>query len=494
MKALRQNKVLGIAIGETSLTAAEVVAGGSGGRAQTRQLAELVYPDGVSPAAPAALGKALAAFLKEKEFTARSVVIGIAARWLVVKPKEVPPTDASTLSEMLRLQAEGEFSSELKDLVFDYAADPAAKTVTSVLLIATAKKYVDAALEMCEAARLSALAVMPSAVALGTVTGTVVDDNALVLSVGASGAELTAQTGGVSSAIRHLRGPGAERSFVGELRRAVSTLPVRNGGRPREMVVWGDAGVTDQALGENLGFKVRSGELPVLGVDTSSATRNGDGRKYAPAVALALTAIGDREPTVDFLHSRLAPPDTGGVPRWVFSAALALIALVALGVYAYRDLQSRQRDVSTLQSKLDQQKPSITAADQFVSKVVIAQAWHGGSPRYLACLRDITAAIPEDQLTYVTSVTLKENTRDKQGGGAAGAAAQTPVPGSGTLVGTLFGKTTDQEHSLAVLERLRRTKQFSDVKPGGTTDVGRGKEVQFSVTFNYTQPNPVAGN
>ena len=82
--------------------------------------AELVYPEGLVLTRPEELGKALAAFLRDNQFTATDAVVGIPARWLVVKPKDVPPADAATLVPMLRLQAEADFSSELKDLVYDF--------------------------------------------------------------------------------------------------------------------------------------------------------------------------------------------------------------------------------------------------------------------------------------------------------------------------------------------------------------------------------------
>ena len=489
MKSLRQNKVLGIAIGEHSLMAAEVST--TGERAATRQLAELVYPEGVTTSTPATLGKALSHFLKEHGFTAKSAVIGIPARWLVVKPKEVPPADESTLADLLRLQAEGEFSSELKDLVYDYTADPAAGPVKTVLLIATAHKYVAAAEELCEAARLNLLAVTPSVVALGTATARAVADDALVLTVNSGGAELTSQSGGVSSGIRHLRGPGPERSFVNELRRAVSTMPIPSGGT-REMVLWGDAGVADDALGSSLGFKVRSGDLPVLGVATTST--NGDGRKYAPAVALALAALSDDGPAVDFLHSRLAPPKVHRVPRWAYFAALALVVLVGYSIYAFNDLQHQQATLDKTRAQLDSQQATIKEADQFVQKVSFAQAWRGGNPRYLACLRDITAAIPTDNQTYATNITIKENAREKttaSGGSATGAPLAKGAEAI-TLSGQLYLKTTDQKSAQAVVDNLLRNPAFIEAKPGPTSDVGRGSEVQSSINFTYQPPKAVA--
>jgi hypothetical protein len=478
LKSSRLNKVIGLAIGETSLTAAEIV---SGEKPSTRRLAEFVYPAGVSIHHPAALGAALGQFLKEKDFSAKSVIVGIPARWLVVKPKEVPPADAHTLSEMLRIQAEGEFSSELKDLVYDYAAGGDAGGSRTVLLIATPKRYIDAATQVCTAAKLNAVAVTPSAIALSNAVA-VGSRDALVLTVGPSGAELTSQSEGVASALRHLRGPSAERSFVGELRRAISTLP--SNGKPRELILWDHAGMDAKSLGESLGFKVRSGDLPVLGIDTSQAERNGDGRRYAAAVALGLAGTGENRMPVDFLHSRLAPPRPRLVPPWTLAAALGGIVLIGLIALGYSDLQRQQTALDNLNNTLSGQKDQVAAADVFIAKVSIAEAWHGGNPRYLALLRDITNTIPDDVQTYATSLHISETPKAPT---SVGSNAVKTVEVR-TLTGQLTGKTGDQQEVQGIMDAMKRNRAFIEVKNTGAEGSVRNRDVTFTINFIYLPP------
>ncbi len=195
----------------------------------------------------------------------------------------MPPADPATLAELLRIQAEGEFSSELKDLVYDYAADATAGHPTSVLLIATPQRYVDAAVALCDAAKLSAAAVTPSAVALGAATagrtgGGDADRHGRRPRRGRAD-----QPGGAApSAIRYLRGPAAGgdyKPFLGELRRTVSTLPTVGLPGDRQIVLWGTP-ADAAAVGDGLGIRVSAGDLPTLGV---SAERHGRQRRR-PAV------------------------------------------------------------------------------------------------------------------------------------------------------------------------------------------------------------------
>jgi hypothetical protein len=486
IKKTKPARVLGLAIGERSLLAAEIV---SGDRPSVRLLHELVYPEGVTLANPTALGETLAKFLADNKFTAKSAVIGLPARWLLVKSKEVPPADPATLHDLLRLQAEGEFSAELKDLIYDYSADTSAGHPKSVLLIATSRKYVDGVQQMCEAAKISLLLVTPSAIALGEATTRVAaTKNALVLLVGPYGAELTSQSGGTSNAIRHMRPPTPDKPFVGELRRTISGLPqaASANGLARELVLWdGGGGYNFTALDESLGMPVRSGDLPTLGVETSGAASNGEGRKYAAAVALGMLALNDSPAPVDFLHSRLAAPKPPLLPRWatiaITSAAVALVLIVTALVY-----QSRQQSkLTALSSDVDAVADQVKTDRAFVNKVTIARAWHLGSYRYLPCLRDITNAVPADGQTYALSLTIHELTPPTNNSAAPGTAAAQSFAVK-DLNGTLEGKTTDQHRVLQLLDALRASPAFSNVILNGTNDAGKNREIIFTITFNYS--------
>lgn len=475
---VRRKKVLGLAWGERSILAAEVAAAQQ--RPELARVAEFVFPEGPAPA-PEELGKALGQFLRDNQFSVSAAVIGIPAKWLVVRSKEVPPSDTATVIEMLRLSAEAEFSTELKDLVYDFSGDLDGKS-KSVMLVATPKKQLDTIQAVCEAARLHAVVITASAVALGDATEQAMSKNAVVLAVSSTGGEITAQTGSRPSAVKHVRAPAPQPPFLSEIRRALSTMPSTGPGR--EIVLWDGAGLDSASLGSSLGVSVRNGELPLLGVDTGPASVNGEGSKYAAAVSLALAGIGTVESSIDFLHSRLAPPKQSKVPRWVMFAGGGAVLLLGLIIYACTDLQSHRQLLLDKQSSYDARKDEIAAANAFSQKVSFARGWHGGNPRYLACLRDLTNAIPQDNQTYATSLVLKE-VAVKQNGAAA---VKPGAAEADSLTGQLYGKTSDQQRVQLLLDQMKRVRTFTDVKLGGSNISGRNGEVSFSVTFNYVPP------
>ena len=477
MKAVRYKSVLGLAIGERSLLAAEVSAGS---RPVVRLVAEMEYPPGVTPLDVEAFGAALGAFRRDKGFTARSVVVGLPAKWLVVKPKEVPQTDAATLADLLRLGAEAEFSSELKELVYDFVVSDDGGAGDSVLLVATQRKYVEAVTAACEAAKLSAVAVTSSALVLGDATAKASGPNGMVLAVSAGGAELTVRRNGAASVIRHLRGPDQPAAFVSAVRRVVSTLP--SSGGDRELVLWDQTGMDAKLLGEQLGVAVRAGDLPALGVGVSMAGVNGQSSRFGPAVALAASVMGTGAPAVDFLHSRMAPPRTRRLPRWAKIAIGAGALVLLIGIYGFVDLQHEQGQLDAAKAHLAAMQGQLDSAKAFVDKVSFAKGWHAEDPRNLMCLRDLTIALLNDEQTYVTSVALRQNVRAPNGATVVGGVK---LPDPGTLAGQLNGKTPEQGGWSGLLDRLRHMPSFTDVKLGGTSNGEKNGEVSFSITFTY---------
>ena len=154
------------------------------------------FPPGVTINDPQKIGAALQTFIQQQLINARAVVIGLPARWIVAQQKEVPAVDEHTLSNILRLQAEAEFSTELKDLVYDYAGGLTDGVATdaqtqTILLAATPRKYLDFATEICAPSKLNIIAVTASAMALGDVSSVKADT--IVLAVASGNAEITAQ-------------------------------------------------------------------------------------------------------------------------------------------------------------------------------------------------------------------------------------------------------------------------------------------------------------
>ena len=179
MQRSGQSKVLGIAVGDRSLLIAEVSS--EGGATQVLRTGEFQFPAGVTLQQAEPLGQGLLQFLKQHGFVSRTAIFGVPAKWVLTKRKEVPAAAEQLVSETLRLQAEGEFSSEFNDLVYDYSGQASTAEARPVLLLAIPRRYIDQINGLAESSRLRVRAVTPYAAALGTVASRISKDATVLL-------------------------------------------------------------------------------------------------------------------------------------------------------------------------------------------------------------------------------------------------------------------------------------------------------------------------
>ena len=444
---------------------AEVHAGSPA--AQVVRTGEFHYPDGKSLKDAEALGRALAEFLREKDFDVRTVVFGLPAKWVLSKHKELPIADERLLADTLRLQAQAEFSPELSDLVYDYSGSPGNAGSQSVLLMAVSNKYINQLSKIAEEAKLKVVALMPYSAAL--VQATAQPSRSLqTLLLGPSGVEFASEQGGAPQMLRYV-GASADASplIVGELRRASAQAP-QNGatvnGASREMILWNDTGADDasfRSIGDALNVSLRQGKPRDLGVE--AAKNAADGRDYAAPIALALAGLSPRVP-VDFLHSRLEPPPEKKIDRRLVLVIAAAVAIVLGTAFWAWSLYSEQAAIKTAQEQLDSNKKVREARQKEVARIEFARGWHAEEPRFISCLRDLTEAAPETGELYGTALNLKDD-----------------------MSGTFSGKARSEQTVLDLQERLQR-KHFTNVATPSMeshNDPKTGREVTFTIVFNY---------
>jgi hypothetical protein len=498
--------MLGIAVGERAWTVAEVVPSKTQrGSWELRRVAEFVPPS-VTPGAPAPaaadVGQALGQFLREQEFASRDVVVGVPAKWLVGRDKEIPPADPLSAAEILRLQAERSFSTEMGDLAYDYAGSPNTASPTTVLLLALPRTQLDRIVAIAEAAGRQVAAVTPSTLALADVpsgrpaalvgggggesgNGAPPSDG-LVLNVTADAVELSARAGGNPRLLRHLavRGPdliskngtraAAFNALAGEIRRTLAMIPSTPGGTPatRTLQLWDGAGLGDTStLSEQVGVEVRArpGVTALRVTGPAAASAGADAGRYAPAVALALAGADRRAELVDFLHPRLAPPKRSRVGRREQWAAVAGGVVVLLVLIFWLDLSSKKRELEELTALNKQLAPGVQNSQAVIDRTQAARPWFDARPPTLEPFRELTAAFPDTDPIYVTSFTLS---------------------GPGTLADPskvrVNGRAPDEAKVFSVGDKLRKNPKFSNVSVS-TDAVGNSKEIVFTIVCNYTE-------
>jgi hypothetical protein len=480
MKWMGSQSFLGIAVGERAMTVAEIAAT-RGGEWEVRRAAEYV------PAAEeAASGAAFGRFLREYGFAARLAVVGVPARWIVSREREMPPSSPQQTAEVLRLQAERVFSAELGELAVDYAGTTDNSSARSVLLIAMPKAQLDRVVKLVEEAGREVAAVMPTTLALAGAGETNARDE-MVLNVSDDAVELTGHRDGAPRVLRHLPVRGSDlasqngtravamTSLAGEIRRIVAMMPrgaSASATAPRMLQVWDTIGLDapeTASLAQQAGMELRSveGAFASLAAGSTEITR-----RFAPALALALAGASPRAGTADFLHPRLAVAKQRRIGRREAWAIGIVGGLVLAMLVFWLDVRRRESNLADLKFQLDQAAPKVQAAEKTQQLITTARAWYPeGRPASLDCLREITEAFPDGgEAIYVTKFSLPESRQ-----------------------GQLLGRTPDQTLVLDLVDRLNKNRNFANVKSNFMLNAGgNSNEIAFSISFIYPAPGSAA--
>ncbi len=454
MNRIRANKLLGIALGDKSLQVTEVHA--DDGSPRVAKSAEFPYPEGIALDKPAELGKALAAFLHKEGFSQSHAVIGLPAKWILTRRKDLPPVNALAAAGMLRLAAESDFSADLSDLAIDYIGEPNPAAPTTAFVIATSQEHIAQCQAVAKAARLNLEAV--------TVTGTSLlsldeskQSRSLILSLAAVGNELVAHQHGVPTQLRHLaltNGQSVDAvAVVAELRRAMAGS---SSDETPGLTVFAEP---EFGRAVHLAASEKLAIAPRMAAAEAASSRYD---RYAPSAAVAIAALAAK-PHVDFLHSRLAPPSTRKSRRPLVWAIAIAVAVVVGVIAAWVNLTSMQNQLDEDRAHLKKIEPEVQIAQIAANRLQTARTWTAGKPRYLACLADLTALFPDAGGTYATNLTLRVD-----------------------LSGQVTGRAANEQEVLRLLDRTKDAKRFRNVKLGEVREAGRNsREIAFSISFTY---------
>ena len=466
MKRIGASKLLGIAMGPRSLSVAEIAAHGSD--IKVVRAAEFVYPEGLSPDNPVPLGQALGAFLRKEGFGATTAIMGLSAKWLVTRRRTVPPANPRIAAASLRLYAEGEFSSELTDLVIDFAGQTSESSPTRVLVVATGKSQIDHCQAVAKAGGLRLRAITATGGAMAWVSGLDAGGAGLVLCVGRDEAEWVVRQEGMPTQIRHVALLDSDRadptSLIGELRRTLAGLPADE--KPASLCLWGahqDSATLKRAVEERLGMKVQTPPFKGVTLGTDSDAR------FAAAIAVALVGVQGVPGMVSFLDSRLAaPPERTNRRPVVWGSIAAGVIVLGIGA-ALLHLQQQKNELARMRAWMDDNKAAIEQAKKAANRLGTAQSWFGGKPRFLACMGELTALFPDEGSIWATTLSLRQD-------------VNSPEAGGGKIAGQVSGRATGSQPALALSDKLRNSKRFVDVKPGEV------RESTFSMSFFFQVP------
>ncbi|MBN1844258.1 MAG: hypothetical protein JW810_01155 [Sedimentisphaerales bacterium] len=470
----KTRKVIGLAVEANQILLAELHCSSLRHRVVRTETFDLLPETGY--AQPEPLGAALHQFLRRHHFSAREVIIGLPAKWLLVKESEIPSVAANSLGPIVRLMAEREFSLEINDLVLDYTSGGEADA-NRLLVMATLRRTVEPILAAVRAAGLKVLTVTSSALALSGPVPPAASGSNHVLYLRANYAEILTRNGSGFHSIKHLSyATGADQdptaapdSLLRQLNHYFALTPGRAAGGPRDtLFIWegpGQSAETYRAYEQRLGrpVQIRSGleQLQREHWDGHGAPETTD---YAAAICLALSPLRAQPIAIDFVHSKIAAQVKHSRKKpllWsVGSVALLLIA----GGLLLGSWQRDKHEITRITNALAAMKTEVDAVESLAEKVVSVQDWYADRPKILDCLRELSLSFPEEGTIWVNSLALREDMR-----------------------GILTGKAQSESDVLEVMDKLKTNKVFSNVQLLYLRDTGRNsRDSAFAIDFIYT--------
>jgi len=500
-------KVLGIAFEERYAVVSEVRL--VRGVRHVERTGEFLFPDEAGWQDPQRLGKAFGQFLRQQRFSANRAVVGLPAKWLMSREVNVPPAAPAATANIVRLEAEREFSPDPAALGLDYADALDARETRPVFLVGALRERLNQVQAVAEAARIKLLAVTSSALA---VSSAATDSSAavgmtLVLRPGNS--DLVACLGRHFCVMQHVLVPepgaaGAEvapgvlvAALETEVRRALGTVTrshTQEGAA--ELTIWDGIGLPADALrgmAAQLGFEVKlRSQLPQVSLRPEQTGEAAALVRFVPATALGISALNGHRPAIDLLHSRLEPPAKKLLGRRAL-LALGTAAAIAAAAFALAwAWHGEQASVAAKKLEYERRKPQIDVAQELVDKIALTRDWYEDRPRLLDCLRELTLVTPADGRVWFTKVTIKPVIVVENRAAAAqpGKSLPAKAPPKKVLDVALIGVASDEKPLLEMRDRLGRVKGVSDLKTSMNSRTGAktGREVGFSLSYNYIAP------
>jgi Tfp pilus assembly PilM family ATPase len=352
--------------------------------------ASLDAAEGVSPTANQ-VGAALATAMGQRMVGKATTIIGVGRDHVQMKLLALPPAPADELPDMVRFQAEREFTTLGSDAALDFislAGD--AQTQHQVLAVALSPAGLGEAREVCQLLDIepNRVVLRPCAAAsLVHRSGIVAaNDMALVVNPLTDEADLVVLAGGVVLLMRTVRLPdpsqdeARQRTLVAEIRRTLAAARQQSGDRQVDRVLLcGNEAAVDQAdsMVDELEMSATMFDpaahapsgLSNQGLDAAAVPR------FAAVLGMALTEADRRPPIVDFVNVRQRVAAGRFGRQYVLAAATAAIVALGLGFQMWRQTVAPARELAEVQNELKGLEPLVKQAEQMTAKAAAVERW-----------------------------------------------------------------------------------------------------------------------
>ncbi len=480
-------KVLGFAVEDNQILLAELHQSAS--RYRVERAETFTLPSEAEFTKPDLWAADLQQFLRTHQFSAKEVVIGLPAKWLLVQANEIPTVPNDALAGVVQLMAEKEFSLEMNDLVLDYTADKNSAAHTRLLVMATLRRRMEQILTAVRDAGLKVLSVTSSSLALLPLSHSSSSAARYMVYLRSNYVEIVEQNGVGFRSVKHLsftppnerKADSAPLGLYQQLNNYFALTPHPSGSTDSDtLIVWNGAepqALSLETLEQHLHrpFHIRNG-FDVLDAKCWDWQNTPEAGKYVAPVSLATVGLQVEPVAVDFLHSKVTTQIKSSHKKPLLYAAAAVAVLFILSFSLAWSWHQDSRAIAEMTAQLEEHKAEIEVAEELAQKISTIKTWYAGRPKVLDCMLELTEAFPEQGTIWVSSLALREDMR-----------------------GIITGKSQNEAAFLDVLDKMNKNTVFANPKMLYLRNTGRNsQDLAFAIDFLYTnghlQPNKDINN
>jgi hypothetical protein len=388
------------------------------------------------------IGARLAAAMSGPVSGKVTTLVGVGRDNVQMQLLSLPPAPESELPDMVRFQADREFTTLGADASLDFIPISGdAQTPHQVLAVALSAAGMAEAREVCAAISVEPNRVPLRAAAVAALVhrAAVVADDKVALTVNplADEADLSVQAGEKVVLVRTVRLPdpshqeSRQRALLGEIRRTMTAVRQQLADRKvDQVVVCGNAGESKQSsdLSDEL-------DVPVTFFDPTSQSPSGLTSHGVPAdclarfgavLGMALNEADRRAPIVDFANVRRAVERRRFGRVHALAAAAAVIGLLAVGFSLWRDAAAPARELAEIEAEIATMQSQIEPFEEMTARADAVESWLATDVNWLDELEEFARRVrpqpleakefPVNDDVVVTQITMTRNT----GTGAVG--------------------------------------------------------------------------
>jgi hypothetical protein len=470
---IRPKKFIGLTIEEKAVIAADIRQ--EKDRFVVSNTKVLVFHEGADLKEPETLGRALGQFLQENRFSGRKAIIGVPAKWLMLREKVLPSTtDRESVTGILKIHAEREFSLSPDELVLDYTSLRVNDKSNRFFLIAMLKANLDKVILAVRWAGLNVISITPSSIALFSMLRKDLYPPAphCFLYIREDYAEFVARDREQAVDVKYIQKSINKETglFIAELRRIMSFYygaSIKENGE--QLLIWNATGVPCRqelkAVDDSLSPDIKIVEANKPPVYDKLGLKPGESAGAFIAPSILAGAFNNPDPFyVDFLNSRMHAKIKVIKQSQILWASAAAAGMVIIFLVLFFLWRGNKKEIAGLRLKLNDMQGDVTFARDVIKKVADSDGWYSNRPKIMECLKQLTTVFPEEGRIWATNLALSEE-----------------------MKGVISGRASDEKTIIDIMDLLKENRNFSDVQmiylQGSNSNT---QDVSFSMNFSFT--------